>query len=551
MKAVIYSRVSTEGQDYQRQTEDLVKYANAMGYDLICEPLEEKESGFNDERPLFKKLCKLTKDDVDVVLVWELTRLSRKSIKLQETVRMFMDKGIRVYAYKDNFCTHNPDGTENSFAKLLLSLLATIAEEEAKTLKARTKAGRTFNVVHKGHSHTTKPLFGYDLIDGKLYINEAEAEMVRKLFQMCIDGKGFRAMTLYMRSVDSSHQWKNGAIAGLFKNTTYMGKRMWEGKYEITTPQIVSEEVWEKAQEAIQGRRKNRSLANDKGVEPYFLRGLLECSNCGRKFTHSNHIYKCVTNVNRDYERCGSTTIQATTLDEAIWKMVSVVYKEQINAEYLAEKKKPLEDEISKLVKDADRLAASKGDKEKEAEKEYKVAVRFVDSNPKLYEMGMGRINQLTDEMNAIDKELEKIAAKVHTLQKKIASIDEGSTYEIKEDTEKREFIHKVIDKIVVYGNRSQKILQVFFKMGAIYDMVYYKKVWYYFKNDGCIKYTDTKKMKKENPDLEVEDTLIEVTTTNNGMFSPEVLGGYTFDNYMGILKMHNLLNVAYEVYSL
>ena len=551
MKAVIYSRVSTEGQDYQRQTEDLVKYANAMGYDLICEPLEEKESGFNDERPLFKKLCKLTKDDVDVVLVWELTRLSRKSIKLQETVRMFMDKGIRVYAYKDNFCTHNPDGTENSFAKLLLSLLATIAEEEAKTLKARTKAGRTFNVVHKGHSHTTKPLFGYDLIDGKLYINEDEAEMVRKLFQMCIDGKGFRAMTLYMRSVDSNHQWKNGAIAGLFKNTTYMGKRMWEGKYEITTPQIVSEEVWEKAQEAIQGRRKNRSLANDKGVEPYFLRGLLECSNCGRKFTHSNHIYKCVTNVNRDYERCGSTTIQATTLDEAIWKMVSVVYKEQINAEYLAEKKKPLEDEISKLVKDADRLAASKGDKEKEAEKEYKVAVRFVDSNPKLYEMGMGRINQLTDEMNAIDKELEKIAAKVHTLQKKIASIDEGSTYEIKEDTEKREFIHKVIDKIVVYGNRSQKILQVFFKMGAIYDMVYYKKVWYYFKNDGCIKYTDTKKMKKENPDLEVEDTLIEVTTTNNGMFSPEVLGGYTFDNYMGILKMHNLLSVAYEVYSL
>lgn len=551
MKAVIYSRVSTEGQDYQRQTEDLVKYANAMGYELICEPLEEKESGFNDERPLFKKLCQLDKKDVDIVLVWELTRLSRKSIKLQETVRMFMDKGIRVYAYKDNFCTHNPDGTENSFAKLLLSLLATIAEEEAKTLKARTKAGRTFNVVHKGHSHTTKPLFGYDLVDGKLQINEEEAKMVRKLFQMCIEGKGFRAMTLYMRSVDGKHQWKNGAMAGLFKNTTYMGKRMWEGKYEVATPQIVTEEIWEKAQDAIQGRRKNRSLANDKGVEPYFLRGLLECSNCGRKFTHSNHIYKCVTNVNRDYERCGSTTIQATTLDAAIWNMVSVVYKEQINAEYLAEKKKPIEDEISVLVRDADRLVASKGDKQKETEKEYKVAVRFVDSNPQLYEMGMDRIKVLTDEMNAIDKEIELIASKIHTLQKKLSAIDEGSTYEIKEETEKREFIHKAIEKIVVYGNRSQKILQVFFKMGAIYDLVYYKKTWYYFKNDGCVKYTDTKKLKKANPDIEVEDTLIEVTTTNNGMFGEEVLGGYTFDNYMGILQMHQLLTVAYEVYSL
>ena len=70
-----------------------------------------------------------------------------------------------------------------------------------------------------------------------------------------------------------------------------------------------------------------------------------------------------MTNVNRDYERCGSTTIQATTLDAAIWNMVSVVYKEQINAEYLAEKKKSIEDEISVLVRDADRLVASKGDK--------------------------------------------------------------------------------------------------------------------------------------------------------------------------------------------
>lgn len=276
-------------------------------------------------------------------------------------------------------------------------------------------------------------MFGYDLVDGKLQINEEEAKMVRKLFQMCIEGKGFRAMTLYMRSVDGKHQWKNGAMAGLFKNTTYMGKRMWEGKYEVATPQIVTEEVWEKAQDAIQGRRKNRSLANDKGVEPYFLRGLLECSYCGRKFTHSNHIYKCVSNVNRDYERCGSTTIQATTLDAAIWNMVSEVYKEQINAEYLADKKKPFEEEISMLVKDADRLVASKNDKQKDAEKEYKVAVRFVDSNPKIYEMGMERINKLTDEMNAIDKELELIASQVHTLQKKLAAIDEGSTYEIKE----------------------------------------------------------------------------------------------------------------------
>ena len=86
MKGIIYSRVSTEGQDYERQTNDLVEYAKRNNIDLICEPLEEKESGFNNDRPKFKELQKLTKEDVDIILVWELTRLSRRSIFVLQTV---------------------------------------------------------------------------------------------------------------------------------------------------------------------------------------------------------------------------------------------------------------------------------------------------------------------------------------------------------------------------------------------------------------------------------------------------------------------------------
>ena len=59
------------------------------------------------------------------------------------------------------------------------------------------------------------------------------------------------------------------------------------------------------------------------------------------------------------------------------------------------------------------------------------------------------------------------------------------------------------------------------------------------------ITYTDTKKLKAENPDIAVVDVLIEVTTTNTGMFCKDVIGGYTFDKYIGILKLHNLLKEA------
>lgn len=400
-------------------------------------------------------------------------------------------------------------------------------------------------MVHKGYSHTTKRLYGYNLKDNKLTINEPEAEQVRKMFQMCVDGRGFRAINLYMRDADPNHKWKNGALACMFKNTTYKGYYMWKGKDRIDPPQIVDEDLWEKAQEAITSRAKNRSKGTEKNEIKYLLKGLLVCPNSGRHYTHSIFTYKCVLNVNRDYERCGSTNVTDTVLDKVVWKVTSEVYKDAINEDYLADKRKPYLDEIAEITKDMARMASRKRESERVSDKQFDLAMKFQSTNHTLYKKVMARIDELGEESQNIDRENDALVNKIAILNKKIKSIDEGSTYEIIEQTEKNDFLHKVIDKIVVYGNRSQKILQIFYKMGAIYDLVYYKKKWYYFKNDGCITYTDTKNLKAENPDIAVEDVLIEVTTTNNGMFCKDVIWGYTFDKYIGILKLHNLLKEA------
>lgn len=205
-----------------------------------------------------------------------------------------------------------------------------------------------------------------------------------------------------------------------------------------------------------------------------------------------------------------------------MWKVTSEVYKDAINEDYLADKKKPYLDEIAEITKNMARMASRK----RESDKQFDLAMKCQSTNPTLYKKVMARIDELGEESQNIDRENDALVNKIAILNKKIKSIDEGSTYEITEQTEKNDFLHKVIDKIVMYGNRSQKILQIFYNMGAIYDLVYYKKKWYYFKNDGCITYTDTKKLKAENPDIAVEDVLIEVTTTNNGMFCKDVIGG-------------------------
>ena len=104
MKGAIYSRVSTEQQDYSKQTNELKDYAKRNGIEVVY-VFEEKESGFNNNRPEFEKLRKLTKQDIDIILVWEISRISRRAIYLQQQVQEFTDKGICIYAKKDGFST--------------------------------------------------------------------------------------------------------------------------------------------------------------------------------------------------------------------------------------------------------------------------------------------------------------------------------------------------------------------------------------------------------------------------------------------------------------
>lgn len=536
MKGIIYSRVSTEGQDYERQTRDLIEYAVRNNIDLICEPLEEKESGFNNDRPKFKELQKLTNKDVDIILVWELTRLSRRSIFLQQTVQDFIDKGIRIYAYKDNFSTHNSDGSINEMAKMVLALTATIAESEAKTLKQRTIAGRTHAVINKGHAYTFKKMYGYDLKDWKFVINEKEAELIREMFKMSGSGISLQRIREYVRSKDSSKTWKTSTIRNILGNTSYYGEHNYKGTI-IKTPRIITKKQFEKVEKGLLERSHIRSKGTEKREISYLLKGLLVCSNCGRHYTHSNKIYKCVSDVNKDYERCGATTVSSPNLDEIVWELVSNVFKDTISGNILAEKKQPYFDEINYIRKEIMDFDNRMKEIDKESDKYFKLAIAVSDSNPTIYQNTINEINKLGTAKKGIESEISKLEKKIKLIEDKITSIEEGSNYVITDNTEKNEFIHNVIDKIVVYGNRNQKIFTVLFKIDIEYDIIYYKKNFYYYKNDGCIDYTDTHLLKNM-----AEDILISVNDNNNSMFEEDIFGKYSFEDFFNILSEYKLL---------
>ena len=153
-KAVIYSRVSSEGnrQDTERQTNELIEYANKMGYELVG-VYEEKVSGFkkNEDRPIFSKMLEeIEKGYIDRVLLWELSRLGRSVIQSLQNIQLLTDKKVSIYIKNFNLETLNDDKTPNSLSMFMVQILFSVANMEAQLTKSRMASGYRNHIKNGG-----------------------------------------------------------------------------------------------------------------------------------------------------------------------------------------------------------------------------------------------------------------------------------------------------------------------------------------------------------------------------------------------------------------
>ena len=153
-KAVIYSRVSSEGnrQDTERQTTELVEYANKMGYELV-EVYEEKVSGYkkNEDRPIFSRMLEeIERGTIDKVLVWELSRIGRSVIQSLQNIQLLTDKKVSIYIKNFNLETLNDDKTPNSLSMFMVQILFSVANMEAQLTKSRMVSGYRNHIKNGG-----------------------------------------------------------------------------------------------------------------------------------------------------------------------------------------------------------------------------------------------------------------------------------------------------------------------------------------------------------------------------------------------------------------
>lgn len=143
IKAVIYARVSTIGQDYDRQLAELKQYADRMGYDVV-KTFSEKISGAKkvEERQAMTELLNYIEvNKVDKVLIYECSRLSRRAVDFLSIIEIFNEKKISLYIHQNGLETLLPSGEINPIATLVLGILAQFNSMERNLIRSRMESG--------------------------------------------------------------------------------------------------------------------------------------------------------------------------------------------------------------------------------------------------------------------------------------------------------------------------------------------------------------------------------------------------------------------------
>ncbi len=154
MRVVIFSRVSTLAQDYQRQTDELLEYANKMGYN-VEQIFEEKISGAkkNEERKeLMAMMTYIKNNKIEKVLTWELSRIGRDAISVLQVIELLNEAKVSLFIKNYNLETLNPDGTINVLSQFMAQILNSVYMMERLAIVQRLQSG------YKQHIALNRPV---------------------------------------------------------------------------------------------------------------------------------------------------------------------------------------------------------------------------------------------------------------------------------------------------------------------------------------------------------------------------------------------------------
>lgn len=314
LRVACYCRTSSDMQEASVQQQEVNlrhMVEHTPNWTLVDVYVDDGISGTdNVNRPGFQRMmadCRAGK--IDMIVTRSISRWGRNAEQTLSTLQFLYDLGIDVYFTLEKI------HSGKSMGNLLLDLMSTFAEFESKSIKLNTKMGYKSRMM-RGEFFYNRPPYGYDSdADGQLVVNEAEAAVVRRIYQMCLDGLGtYRiANALAAEGIPTKRgaTWQPGTVKAILVNVTYTGDVLLqktirvgnsprkkndgsEDSYYVSDhhPPIISHEVYEAAQEALKGRALGRKKGDGKSGNRYAFSSRLICGHCGHHLHRFSSAYE-------------------------------------------------------------------------------------------------------------------------------------------------------------------------------------------------------------------------------------------------------------------
>ena len=144
MDVVLLCRVSTAGQDYSRQVDELTDFCSRMGWN-VRRIFTAKVSGakkIEERSELTEMLDYIRGNSIDKVCVLEISRLGKNTLEALKVIRLLNDNGVCLYIKNYNLETLGADGKPNPIASVICTILLEVAQMERLTIMERMASGR-------------------------------------------------------------------------------------------------------------------------------------------------------------------------------------------------------------------------------------------------------------------------------------------------------------------------------------------------------------------------------------------------------------------------
>lgn len=362
-RVAAYCRVSTDSDEqagsYETQVNHYTEYiernkewelAGIYTDDGISGTNTKKREGFNG----MIEDCMAGR--IDMVITKSISRFARNTIDCLKYVRQLKEKNIAIIFEKENINTLEASG------ELLLTIMASLAQQESASLSQNVKLGLQFRYqegkVQINHEH----FLGYTKDEeGNLIIDEEEAKVVRRIYREYLEGASFRDIAEGLerdriKTGGKRYKWHLSTVQGILRNEKYMGDALLQKtittdfiektriKNDGTVPQyyvkdsqeaIIPRDVYMQVQEEMVRRANMTSGIEGKKKRvyssKYALSSICTCTKCGdvyRRIAWNNRgkhsiVWRCCTRVEEGPDVCDASTIQEKVLQEATVKAIN------------------------------------------------------------------------------------------------------------------------------------------------------------------------------------------------------------------------------------